>query len=131
MVELFGLIGSPPPNQDLDRIRELIIASIERDTDRGGRLRQLGAILSSGNRTRELAKIQAPTLVIHGDKDKLILPSGGRATLKAIPMARGLVIKGMGHDMAPAFRAQLIEAIASHAHGADAARSAAAIPAAS
>jgi pimeloyl-ACP methyl ester carboxylesterase len=49
--------------------------------------RQMGAIIKSGNRTLALARIHAPTLVIHGDKDPLVAPSGGRATAKAIPGA--------------------------------------------
>ena len=38
-------------------------------------MRQLGAIVDSGNRTRDLARIKAPTLVIHGTKDKMIRAS--------------------------------------------------------
>ena len=40
--------------------------------------RQLGAIIKSGNRSATLSQVQAPTLVIHGDKDLLVAPSGGR-----------------------------------------------------
>jgi pimeloyl-ACP methyl ester carboxylesterase len=120
VVSLFSVIGSPPPNQDLDRIRELIVRSVERDPDIWGHTRQLGAILASGNRTREIRSIEAPTLVIHGDRDKLINRSGGRATADAIRGSRRLTIKGMGHDLARAFWPRLIGAIAEHAHAADA-----------
>jgi len=47
----------------------------------------------------DLKRIKAPTLVIHGKADKLIRPSGGRATASAIPGAKLDVIDGMGHDL--------------------------------
>ena len=40
-----------------------------------------------------------PTLVIHGKSDRLIRPSGGRATARAIPGAKLDLIDGMGHDL--------------------------------
>ncbi|MFN2612582.1 MAG: alpha/beta fold hydrolase [Solirubrobacterales bacterium] len=128
---LFAVIGSPPPNQDLDHIRELIKRSMERDSDPWGRGRQLGAILASGNRTRELRKIAAPTLVIHGDSDKLINRSGGRATAEAIRGSKRLTIKGMGHDLPRAFWPRLIGAISEHAQAADERSSTDALPAGS
>jgi pimeloyl-ACP methyl ester carboxylesterase len=39
-----------------------------------------------------------PTLVMHGDRDTLIDPSGGRRTAELIPGARFVEIEGMGHD---------------------------------
>jgi pimeloyl-ACP methyl ester carboxylesterase len=110
-VKFFALIGTPPPNQDLDRIREMTRLSVERNHDRWAGARQLGAILKSGNRTRELRRITAPTLVIHGNKDKLINISGGRATARAIDGAKLLVIDGMGHDLPEAFWPQIRDAI--------------------
>jgi pimeloyl-ACP methyl ester carboxylesterase len=119
MVSLFKIIGSPPPNQDLDLIRERVRQSLERDRDRFGSGRQLGAVLSSGNRTAELRRITAPTLVIHGDKDRMINPSGGRATAAAIPGAKLMMIEGYGHDLFRHWWPRLLEAISEHAHGAD------------
>ncbi len=63
--------------------------------------------------------MQAPTLVIHGEADKLVSPSGGRATAKAINGARLITIPGMGHDLPRAAWPQILGAIAQHAHGAD------------
>ncbi|OEC91464.1 alpha/beta fold hydrolase [Acinetobacter sp. YK3] len=62
-----------------------------------GVLRQIAAIMKSGDRTKELNKITAPTLVIHGDKDVLVSPSGGYATTKAIKGSRFVLIAGLGH----------------------------------
>ena len=43
-----------------------------------------------------------PALVVHGTADKMVHPSGGRATAAAIPGAELLLIDGMGHDLPPA-----------------------------
>jgi pimeloyl-ACP methyl ester carboxylesterase len=118
-VEFFSFVGSPPPAQDLDGIRAMITTSMERDPDRFGAARQLAAILASGNRTAELHGISAPTIVIHGDKDKLINRSGGKATARAISGAKSVTIHGMGHDLPRVFWDQIIDAIADNAHAAD------------
>ena len=81
----------------------------------GGSLRQLAAIIASGNRTPLLRTITAPTLVIHGTKDRLVPPSGGRATAKAIPGARLLLIEGLGHDIPRAAWPRLLDAIEQNA----------------
>ena len=83
----------------------------DRGHDSGSVARQLAAILASGDRTAELRRITAPTLVIHGTADKLVAPSGGRATARAIPGARLLMIEGMGHDLPRGAWPQLIDAI--------------------
>ncbi len=120
MAGVFKLIGSPPPLRDLDRVRELIAASYDRDHDPAGPGRQLAAIIAAGNRTSELRRIVAPTLVIHGTADRLVGPSGGRATAEAIRGARLMMVDGMGHDLPQALWPQLIDAIAAHAGDADA-----------
>src|SRR3954471_20676452 len=97
----------------------MIALSFERGGSAAGTPRQLGAIIASGDRRRELRGIQAPTLVIHGEADKLVSPSGGRATVKAIQGARLITIPGMGHDLPRAAWPQIIAAIAQHAHAAD------------
>ncbi|WP_228876626.1 alpha/beta fold hydrolase [Paraburkholderia saeva] len=61
--------------------------------------RQIGAILKSGDRTAQLRRIKAPTLVIHGDRDLLVHPSGGAATAAAIPGARLVTVPGLRHQI--------------------------------
>ena len=68
----------------------------------------------SGDRTAELSRISVPTLVIHGDRDPIVHPSGGRATAAAITGARHVTIAGMGHDLAPGVTDRLVELIANH-----------------
>ena len=50
----------------------------------------------------DLARITAPTTVVHGLQDRMVHVSGGRATAAAIPGAELLLIDGMGHDLPPA-----------------------------
>ena len=79
-----------------------------------GPARQVAAIIKSGDRTAEVRRIAAPTLVIHGDRDRMVHPSGGRATAEAIPGARLLTIPGMGHDLPEGAWPRLAEAITEH-----------------
>lgn len=64
-----------------------------------GTARQIQAIQASGDRTAQLSRITAPTLVLNGDRDLLVAPSGGAATVKAIRSAQHVVIPGMGHHI--------------------------------
>jgi pimeloyl-ACP methyl ester carboxylesterase len=112
---LFNAIGSRGLPREPEEIRELAAISYERDHDPAGPGRQLAAILASGDRTSELRRIEAPTLVVHGTADPLVRPSGGRATAKAIKGAKLLTIDRMGHDMPRAVWPQLIDAIAENA----------------
>ena len=118
-VKTWNTIGSPGFERDDLELRAMIELSFERGGSPAGSARQLGAIIASGDRRRELRAVKAPTLVIHGTADKLVAPSGGRATAKAIDGARLITIEGMGHDLPRPAWPEIIGAIAQHAHGAD------------
>jgi pimeloyl-ACP methyl ester carboxylesterase len=87
-----------------------------------GFARQIGAIHKSGDRSAQLRQIQAPTLVLHGDVDLMVDPSGGRATAAAIPGAHLVTIKGMRHQIDAARCPELAIFIVPHLNRADAAR---------
>jgi pimeloyl-ACP methyl ester carboxylesterase len=89
--------------------------SFERGDDAAGTGRQLAAILAAGDRGADLHRITAPTLVIHGTVDRLVRPSGGRATARAIPGARLMMIEGMGHDLPRGAWPRILNAIAENA----------------
>lgn len=118
-VKVFTAIGSRGLPPDTELIREMAARSYDRGYDPAASGRQLGAIFASGNRTHQLRAIAAPTLVIHGSKDPMVSRSGGVATARAIPGARMITIKGMGHDLPSAAWPQLLDAIAEHAQAAD------------
>jgi pimeloyl-ACP methyl ester carboxylesterase len=114
-MEVFARIGSPGFPRDEDELRATAASSYDRGHDPAGAGRQLAAILASGDRTADLARIAVPTLVIHGTKDRLVAPSGGRATAKAIPGAKLVTVDGMGHDLPRGAWPQVIDAIAENA----------------
>jgi len=118
-VKTWTLIGSPGFARDELELRAMVELSFDRGASPAGTARQLGAIIASGDRRRELRGVQAPTLVIHGEADKLVAPSGGRATAKAIDGAKLVTIPGMGHDLPRGAWPRIIGAIAEHAHAAD------------
>jgi len=99
IVKTFKLIGSPAYPMDEPRFRELAGRLYDRSHNPKGVLRQMHAITASGNRTAALHKLSLPATVIHGTRDVLIRPSGGRATARAIPGARLRIVEGMGHDL--------------------------------
>jgi pimeloyl-ACP methyl ester carboxylesterase len=113
-VKLFRAIGSKK-GFDEDYVREGAAASWDRGINPAGYGRQLAAITADGNRTKRLSRINVPTLVIHGNDDRLISPSGGRATARAIPGAKLLRVDDMGHDLPRAVWPKLIDAITVHA----------------
>lgn len=79
--------------------------------------RHYGAVLAAGDREAALARLDVPTLVVHGDRDTLIAPSGGERTAELIPGARLLMLEGMGHDLPSSYWAPVIEAILQHVVG--------------
>ncbi len=121
LTALFHVIGSPGFPRDEQRVRELAALSYDRGVDPASSGRQLGAIVASGDRTAALTRITMPTLVIHGTADKMVRPSGGRATARAIPGARLMMVDGMGHDLPQGAWPLLIDAISAHAKAADSA----------
>ncbi len=113
-VRLFAKVGSRGIPQDTEGVRAIAALSFDRELDRTGAGRQLAAIIASGDRTAELGRVTAPTLVIHGSVDPLVSPSGGRATARAISGARLTMIEGMGHDLPRLLWPRLIDAFATH-----------------
>jgi pimeloyl-ACP methyl ester carboxylesterase len=100
---------------------EVLRAYAEVAWDRGdgrtagvGVARQINAIMKSGDRTAELGRIVAPTLVVHGDRDLMVHPSGGHATADAIPGARLVVIRGMRHHFARSLIPRLVDLTVEH-----------------
>ncbi len=119
-VSVFRLIGSPGFPFDEPEMRKAAALSYDRGYDPAGSGRQLAAIIAAGDRTAELRAVTAPTVVIHGTKDKMVRPSGGRATAAAIPGAQLVMVDGMGHDLPRGAWDRMIDAIVANAQRADA-----------
>src|SRR5436190_21517920 len=123
---LFKTIGSSGIQRDDAELREVAGLMYDRGLDPNGSARQLAAIIASGNRTPALRRITAPTVVIHGNADRLVRPSAGRAIAKAIAGSQLVKIDGMGHDLPRAAWDQIIAAIVENARRAGFRRSRAA-----
>jgi pimeloyl-ACP methyl ester carboxylesterase len=119
-VSTFRLIGSPGFPFHEEELRRIAQLSYDRGYNPAGTARQLAAILVAGERVEDLRRIVAPTVVIHGTRDRMVRPSGGRETAKAIAGARLVEIDGMGHDLPVGAWEQVIDAIVSNAQRADA-----------
>lgn len=115
-VEVWQTIGSPGFPFHEDRVRAQAAAAYDRAFHPEGTGRQLMAIFSSGDRTPGLAKLDCPTLVVHGEADPLVNPSGGRATAEAVPGAQLVMVPGMGHHLPLELTDELTDRIAAHAH---------------
>ena len=92
-------IGSPKYSLDEIVAAENAGRAWDRDHDPLGMLRQSVAVLKSGDSTELLRFLRIPTLVIHGEDDKMVDISGGRATAAAIPGAELITFEGMGHGI--------------------------------
>ena len=115
-------IGSTafPPDEELERAYAAATWDrCEHPRRSQGVARQIQAIQASGDRTAELGGITAPTLVVHGDVDRMVHPSGGHATAAAVPGARHVSIPGMAHHLAPGVVDRLVDLAATHARGGD------------
>jgi pimeloyl-ACP methyl ester carboxylesterase len=55
--------------------------------------------VASGDRRAALAKVRVPTLVVRGIDDPIVRLAGGQAAASAIPGARLVTFRGMGHDL--------------------------------
>ena len=101
-VKALRVYGSKPEWLDDDVSRDRAAAAYDRCFCPQGVGRQMMAVMRDGSRADDLRKVTVPTLVLHGSRDTLIDPSGGRRTAELIPGARYVEIEGMGHDYPPA-----------------------------
>lgn len=114
LVQVMGVLGSPAYPADPVKLRAQCERAAIRGYDTHGIARQMLAMLASGDRREELAKIRAPTLVIHGTEDPLIPKAAGREVARIVPGAKLLEFEGMGHDLPAALIPRIVAAIADH-----------------
>ncbi len=83
-----------------------------------GAKRQLLAIITDTGRHGRLAKVKAPTLVIHGAADPLVPLGNSEDIARRIPGARLEVINEMAHDLPPSQVSKMLSLITEHAQSA-------------
>ena len=98
-VKVLAVIGSPKyPMIEAD-VRQRIGEAFDRSFYPVGTIKQMAAIMASGDRSAEVQKITAATLVIHGKDDPLVPLKNGEDTAKKIAGSEYTEIDGMGHDL--------------------------------
>ena len=116
--KMFEAIGSPKYPMPTSQLRALVGAAYDRSFTPEGSGRQLACIVASPDRTAALAAVSVPCAVIHGDSDKLVDVSGGRATAVALGV-EPLIIPGAGHDLPEELWPTYVEAIVANARRGD------------
>lgn len=110
-VDFVRLIGSPAYPPPPGWLEARVDHAIRRSHRPRGLLRQLSAVAADADRTPLLARIQAPTQVIHGSADPLVPVPAGRDLARRIPGAALDEIEGMGHDLPPALWPRFVAGI--------------------
>jgi len=113
------MIGSPGYPSPEPELREYVGRALDRNIHPQGLARQMVAIMASGSRVKQLPRIKAPTLIIHGDKDPLVPVPAAHDLKKHIPEAQLEIIHGMGHDLPSALLPKLSHLILHHAKHAE------------
>jgi len=110
-ISSWRVLGSPAYPFDEEVERRRIAEAYDRSHDPDGVTRQLVAIISSPDRTAGLGEVAVPTLVVHGECDILVQPSGGRATAAAVAGSQLMMVEGMGHDLPVELYGRIIDAV--------------------
>jgi pimeloyl-ACP methyl ester carboxylesterase len=105
------IIGSPGYPFEEAQMRERLLSDAKRAYNPVGVMRQYAAVIANGDRRPKLAKITAPTVVLHGADDPLVPVSGGRDTADNIAGSELRIIPGMGHDLPVQLYEKIVEAV--------------------
>jgi pimeloyl-ACP methyl ester carboxylesterase len=96
-IETWQVLNGYKMPMEVDRFKKLAEQTFARGIHPAGNARQLAAVITSGNRKKELSSVSIPTLVIHGGNDPLVPVDCGIDTANAIPGAKLKIIPEMGH----------------------------------
>jgi pimeloyl-ACP methyl ester carboxylesterase len=114
---VFTVIGSPayrPADEPArEAFRARLRASVQRAYRPGGVARQLIAVAADGDRSPLLARITAPTHIVHGALDPLVPVASAHDLRHKINRSTLDIIEGMGHDLPQALWSRLAELISS------------------
>ena len=113
--QLYGVIGSPAYPPQPEALRAQIAAAVRRSFRPQAVARQLVAIAADRQRAARLGRIDAPTLLLHGEADPLIPVAAAHDLARRIPDARLTLLPGWGHDLPQPLWVPLADAIAQNA----------------
>ncbi len=86
------------PSTPAERVAEDRAVRAQHPTSEEGYNHQLRGV-ATWERLRELCKIDKPTLVLHGELDRMVLVEGAHLLAKQIPGARLTVLPDCGHQL--------------------------------
>jgi pimeloyl-ACP methyl ester carboxylesterase len=93
------VLGSPGfPDSEADIVANTEAAIDRAPFDPAGVARQLTAIIAAYPRHEKLKSVRAPTLVLHGADDPILVLDCGKDTAACVPGAKLVVVPGMAHD---------------------------------
>jgi len=110
-VRLIQLIASPAHPLDEAVLRQQIESAVRRAHRPAGVLRQTVAVMADTGRAELLSSVAVPTLVVHGDSDRMVPLACGQDTVRRIPGAMWHVVSGMGHDLSPWASQRMLSAV--------------------
>jgi pimeloyl-ACP methyl ester carboxylesterase len=110
-VQVYRAIGSPGYPTPEPQLRMHIAHGVRRAHHPLGVVRQLAAIAASGDRSRLLRDIAAPTTIVHGRSDPLVPVAAAHDLARKIPGAELRIIDGMGHDLPEQLLPVLVDAV--------------------
>lgn len=119
-VHLLHVIGSPGFPPDEAELRERLEFSIRRSFRPRAVARQIAAIAADGDRSALLARVTAPTAILHGAADPLIPVAAAHDLAAKIAGASVEVIAGWGHDLPRELwprQAEVIAGVAARSRG--------------
>ena len=119
-VHLLHVIGSPGFPPDEAELRERLEFSIRRSFRPRAVARQIAAIAADGDRSALLARVAAPTAILHGAADPLIPVAAAHDLAAKIAGASVEVIPGWGHDLPRELwprQAEVIAGVAARSRG--------------
>ena len=113
-VEAFNIIGTPGIDHNKSALPETLAACYDRNHYPKGRKRHIAAIIESAHFGKRNVAINAPTLVMHGNKDPLVPFEGGLDVSKTIKGSKFVELKGMGHDLPDPFLPEIAGHLIEH-----------------
>lgn len=98
-MKMWQAIQSPTYPRQKEELMTRIRADYHRSYRPEGILRQMRAILATGDLASQARNIRVPTHIIHGADDRLVKPEAARRLAKLIPGSKLSLLSGMAHDL--------------------------------
>jgi len=114
-MESWRLLNNNPETFDEPFEMNLALAAHRRAKNYANSGNHLKAIRRTNfNTAKQLKSTNIPALIIHGDKDPILPLAHGQALANALPQAKFINIKPMGHLITPYFIDEILEPMIAH-----------------